>query len=1209
MPTDAEGAQPKSVHFQTIVAICNDRAFEGVVEMQNLPRQIPSHAFSLVRPRPAGMALAGLALAVAGAYFLAARLSLTFLTKPDGIAVFWPAAGIASGTLIALGPRVRPAVLAGVIAASISAGLLSDRNLPAAFIFALCNAGEALLVARLIRQHFGEDFRLDRLRSVLGFFAAAGVGPMISGLAATVGFTLFHSSDAPALSIWLNWFVSDALGIIMVAPLLIGLPGLWRDPPQWWELGEGTLTLAGLTVVSVLAFGCPTHYWYTVLPLGLLLPVLLAAHCRPVFAAVAVLILGFSVVLTATFGMGDLGELPSLHDRAYAARATLLALSTCTLVLAALFAERRQNEATLRDSNERLQLALAGAELGVWSIDAKSGRFESDARDRRIHGYRTEAPPKTLHEARPYIHPDDLPNLDAAFAASMRGGSSCKAEYRLAAEGGEQGHERWVAVEGTVVRGPAGQPVRWLGITRDITARKLAEGKLEKSEREIRGLLEALPAAIYMTDAVGHITYCNAAAVALWGLAPELGKTKFCGSWKLYRCDGTRVPREESSMALALNQKKPIRAAEAIAERPDGTRVPFIPFPTPLFDAGGTLIGGVNMLVDVSERKQAEKILAERNLQLALAGKVGLVGTFAHDLGSGRMHVSAGYATIHGLPEGTLETSRTEWRARVHPDDLPRLDVHLQRALAEGRSEHYSEYRILRTDAEARWIESRSRIYYDRDGVARRIVGANIDLTERKKTEAVLKESESRLADALAAGQVMAFDWDARTRESRRSANAALIVDESIAKVSQFFSRVHPDDREGFRTAIRELHCDNPSYTLSFRYCCPNGHQVWLEETAKAEFDDKGKLLRIKGLTRNISDRKRAEDTLAERNLQLSLAGTAALVGSYSYDLETDVMHVSEGYAALHGLPEGTVVTTRSEWRSRAHPEDRDRVVEIRKDAFRKRIGEYDIEYRIVRPDRTVRWIESRSLILYSRQGAPQRVVGVNIDVTERKRTEDRQRILVAELDHRVKNLLSTISAVAAHTMDASSSMQQFVAALDGRIRSMALTHELLSGHRWQGIPLAQLLRRELAPYATKSNTDINGPDVLLSAEAGQTIAMVMHELTTNAAKYGALSRREGLVVVRWTWPRDGQAREPLSIDWREIGGPSVEAGARSSYGSSVITDLVPYELGGTADLVFAREGVRCRLTVPAEWIRTGRQFGPERPVATIAGREMAQSA
>jgi PAS domain S-box-containing protein len=1175
--------------------------------MQSRPREL-AHETSR---QPAWLVSVLLATAFAAAYFLAARLSLALLTKPDGVAVFWPAAGIAAGTLIGFGPRLRLPIALGVAAASAAASLLSDRNLAAAAVFALCNGAEPLLVARLIGHQFGEDFRLETLRSVLGFYMAAAIGPALSGAVAAVGFILFHKSDAPVLTVWLNWMVSDALGIIMVAPLLIGLRGLKSNPPERWEVVEGTLTLAALTVVSVLAFGCPAHYWYTVLPLGLLLPVLLAAHCRPVFAAAAVLILGFAVVWTTTFGIGELGELPSLHDRAYAARATLLALSTCTLVLAALFAERRHNEATLKDSNERLHLALDGAELGVWSIDAKSGRFESDARDRDIHGYRPEAPPNTVAQARHYIHPDDLAQLDAAFGASMLGGSSCKVEYRLAppTNGAGAGHERWVAVEGTVVRGPSGQPVRWLGITRDITARKQAGDKLEKSEREIRGLLEALPAAIYMTDAAGYITYCNAAAVALWGLKPELGSSRFCGCWKLYRGDGTPMPAEENPMALALHQKKPIRGIEAIAERPDGSRVPFIPFPTPLFDTSGALIGGVNMLVDITERKQADNVLAERNTQLALAGKVGLVGTFSYDLASGKMQVSAGYATIHGLPEATLETSRADWRAHVHPDDLPELDVQLERAMAEGRSEHFAEYRILNDNAEVRWIEDRSRIFYDREGIARRIVGANIDLTERKKTEAILKESETRLADALEAGQVMAFEWDARKRASRRSHNAALIIDASAAGVAQFLTRVHPEDREGFRAAIRGLRPDRPSYTFNFRFCCANGSQVWLEETAKAEFDAKGKLLRIKGLTRNISDRKRAEDALAERNLQLSLAGKAALVGSYSYDLGTDVMHVSEGYVALHGLPEGTIETTRREWRARAHPEDVDRVAECRRDAFVKRINEYDIEYRIIRSDGTLRWIESRSLILYSRHGRPQRVVGVNIDVTERKRTEDRQRILVAELDHRVKNLLSTISAVAAHTMDASSSMPQFVAALDGRIRSMALTHELLSGHRWQGIPLRQLLERELAPYATQSNTDLRGPDVLLSAEAGQTVAMVVHELTTNAAKYGAFSRREGLVSVHWHWPLNGRAAEQLSIEWRELGGPAVDTRHKSSYGSSVITDLIPYELGGTADVHFAPGGLRCCLNIPTEWIRTGRQTDQDRLENALLASELVRLA
>jgi PAS domain S-box-containing protein len=135
--------------------------------------------------------------------------------------------------------------------------------------------------------------------------------------------------------------------------------------------------------------------------------------------------------------------------------------------------------------------------------------------------------------------------------------------------------------------------------------------RLNGHDRNSDEILHALPTAVYTTDAAGHITFYNAAAAELWGVRPELGKSEFCGSWKLYWPDGTPLPHHECPMALALKEKRPIRGMEAIAERPDGTRVPFIPYPTPLFDASGALIGAVNTLVDITERYDAEQRLRE----------------------------------------------------------------------------------------------------------------------------------------------------------------------------------------------------------------------------------------------------------------------------------------------------------------------------------------------------------------------------------------------------------------------------------------------------------------------------------------------------------------------------------------------------------------------------------------------------------------------
>jgi two-component sensor histidine kinase len=236
--------------------------------------------------------------------------------------------------------------------------------------------------------------------------------------------------------------------------------------------------------------------------------------------------------------------------------------------------------------------------------------------------------------------------------------------------------------------------------------------------------------------------------------------------------------------------------------------------------------------------------------------------------------------------------------------------------------------------------------------------------------------------------------------------------------------------------------------------------------------------------------------------------------------------------------------------------------------------------------------MNARIFASYHDDGRPKRVVGVDIDVTARKRAEEHQSILVAELDHRVKNVLAIVSTIAAHTMETSSSMAHFVAALDGRIRSMAATHELLSRRMWQGIPLAKLLQREPAPYASSGKIALRGADVLLSAKAGQTMAMVFHELSTNAAKYGALSKQDGRVAVGWRHSRKGPGPVRLAIDWVETGGPPVKVPKRSGYGTAVVTDVVPYELDGVAELTFGAEGVRCRLDIPGKWIGTSRHTG-----------------
>jgi PAS domain S-box-containing protein len=736
-----------------------------------------------------------LAVATGIAYFLAGRLGLALRAEP-GVAVFWPAAGIAVGALIALGPTARLPVAAAVVVATTTCNLMTGRSAWLAIAFGSINAGQVLLTTWLLERWFGSWFKLEGVQQVLGFLVSSAIGSAIAAVGAAISINLIDPTASP-LHVWRVWFAACSLGIVTVAPLLIGLADVMRERLPRRELVEGWAGIITLAALSAFLISLPDGPWATALPEAVVFPFLLwvAIRCRPVFAAAAALVVGLTFIGSTTLNIGHFDASKPLAERIVAAQTFVLAAAILVVLLAALFAERRRSEQALKKGAERLHQVLDGAELGAFSADLATGQFECDMRAALFHGH--SMPPTTIKASRRFVHPGDLNRIDAAVAEAQHTTRGIwKAEYRVRPPPNHPhaGQTRWVAVEGSVACNSQGTPLRLVGVTRDIT-----------------------------------------------------------------------------------------------------------------------------------ERKRAERALAERNVQLALAGKAGLVGTYAHNFNADRMQVSEGYAAIHGLPEGTTESSRGEWMRRVHPVDL-------ERKLA----------------------------------------------VERK--------------------------------------------------------------------------------------------------------------------------------------------------------------------------------------------------------SFRERRREYNAEYRIDR-DGEVRWIESRGFISYDSGGSPQRIIGVNIDITERKRAEEHQRILVAELDHRVKNVLATVSAVAGQTLETSSSMSHFVAALDGRIQSMAATHELLSTHQWRGMSMAELVRREFAAYAGSNNTKIDGPDVMLSAEAGQAMGMVIHELVTNAAKYGALSDQSGRVSVRWYQNLNGSAQ--LILVWQETGGPRVESPMKTGYGTGVIRDLIPYEFGGTVDLAFAPAGVRCRLEIP----------------------------
>ncbi|HWE15908.1 MAG TPA: PAS domain S-box protein [Hyphomicrobiaceae bacterium] len=326
-----------------------------------------------------------------------------------------------------------------------------------------------------------------------------------------------------------------------------------------------------------------------------------------------------------------------------------------------------------------------------------------------------------------------------------------------------------------------------------------------------------------------------------------------------------------------------------------------------------------------------------------------------------------------------------------------------------------------------------------------------------------------------------------------------------------------------------------------------------------------------------------ARRALADSEARFRATFENAAVGVALVGCDGSILRANKSFARMLGYSVKELATRT--FQDLTHPDDLANNLSVLNKTLVGEAESYCIEKRYIRKDGGIVWASLTVGCVRKADGGVDYFVSVVQDITERKRVEEQQRILLAELDHRVKNALATVSAVVSHTQQESRSIADFVAALDGRIRSMATTHELLSSHRWQGLSLAELVRRELAPYATCDNTEIDGPGIFLKPEAGQAMAMVLHELATNAAKYGALSTKNGRVSIRWDRHLNGHPRPHLVFEWQETGGPPIVALGKTSYGTSTIRELIPYELGGTVDLVLAPEGVQCRLVLPPDWL------------------------
>jgi len=338
--------------------------------------------------------------------------------------------------------------------------------------------------------------------------------------------------------------------------------------------------------------------------------------------------------------------------------------------------------------------------------------------------------------------------------------------------------------------------------------------------------------------------------------------------------------------------------------------------------------------------------------------------------------------------------------------------------------------------------------------------------------------------------------------------------------------------------------------------------------------------LEILRLTRALEEKQSESETW------LGLALKAAGLGVWHSPLGSGELHMDANLAAMFGLPPEPAIVKDADWLGHIHPEDRPRVL-AELAARRQDQKPLEIDFRTVMPDGSFRALAVLGAVVRHagvppEAGAAYRSVGVARDVTERARDAAQQQLLLGELDHRVRNTLASVLALAQQTAQDAASVPAFLAAFQARVMALASAHNLLTRGRWQSASVGALIETTLAPEraANPALVEVRGPACELPPQKALAMTMGLHELATNARKYGALSIAGGRLSVTWTIGEDAGERR-LALVWRERGGPPVAPPTRFGFGSRLLRRALGVDLDGSVQLDFDPEGLRCTIEFP----------------------------
>jgi PAS domain S-box-containing protein len=460
----------------------------------------------------------------------------------------------------------------------------------------------------------------------------------------------------------------------------------------------------------------------------------------------------------------------------------------------------------------------------------------------------------------------------------------------------------------------------------------------------------------------------------------------------------------------------PLRAA-------DGTFHPFLTRVMPVRDPADKVVWfGTN--TDITEQRQIEEALAENQERLRLAQEVARIGTFVWNLQTGVSQLTPELEAMYGLPPGGFAAGHRTWQDLICPEDRDQGVRYVQEAMEKGS--FAAEWRVTWPDGTTRWLFGRAWVSKDDTGKPLRLMGANTDVTERKLAELEvlrvkvdLAENQERLRLAQEVARIGTFVWNLQTGENQLTPELetmyGLPPGGFAAGHRTWQDLICPEDRDQGVRYVQEA-MEKGSFAAEWRVIWPDGTMHWLFGRAWVSKDDTGKPLRLMGANTDVTERKLAElevlrikVDLAENQERLRLAQEVARIGTFVWNLQTGESQLTPELEAMYGLPPGGFAAGQRTWQDLICPEDRDQGVRYVREVMET--GSFEAEWRVIWPDGTTRWLFGRAWVFKDDTGKPWRLVGANIDVTERKLAELEVSRMNVELELRVSRRTHELEA------------------------------------------------------------------------------------------------------------------------------------------------------------------------------------------------------